>query len=205
MKRSFALISTVIALIAAFAFTSCASTAQTTNLPADQASSKKDIKEGVAGGTIVNTVTKTVVVVAIDKKERTATLMGADKKQFTVKAGPEAVNFDKINKGDHVAVTYTEEMVIAVGDKAAGKDSMGEEVKITPKGGQPGGVATVVKQITATVVAIDAKNHTATLKFADGSTKVAPVRPDVDLSKYKKGDKVVFRVTQSVAIDIVKK
>ena len=196
------LMTSVLVLASVIAVTSCAST--TANVPADQASSSKSFKEGVAGGTVVNTVTKNAVVVSIDKKERIAVLAGADKKEFSVKVGPQAVNFDKIAKGDKVSITATEELVVAVVDKSS-KTGSGEVVLVTPKGGQPGGIAAKIVQVTATVVAIDSKNHTATLKFNDGTTKVTPVRNDVDLSKYKKGDKVVFKVTQMVAIDIVKK
>ncbi len=195
-------LSSLLVLAAAIAVTSCAST--TANVPADQASGSKSYKEGVAGGTVVSTVTKNAVVVSIDKKERIAVLAGADKKEFSVKVGPQAVNFDKIVKGDNVSITVTEELVVAVVDKST-KTGSGEVVLVTPKGGQPGGIAAKIVQVTATVVAIDSKNHTATLKFTDGTTKVTPVRNDVDLSKYKKGDKVVFKVTQMVAIDIVKK
>lgn len=203
MKRSkMSLMASMLVLAAAMAVTSCAST--TANVPADQASTSNNFKEGVAGGTVVNTVTKNAVVVSIDKKKREVVLAGADKKQFTVTVGPEAVNFDKIAKGDNVSITATEELVVAVVDKSV-KTESGEVVKVTPKGGKPGGVAVKTVQVTATIVSIDMKNRTATLTFPDGTTKVTPVRNDVDLTKYKKGDKVVFKVTQMVAIDIVKK
>jgi hypothetical protein len=38
------------------------------------------------------------------------------------------------------------------------------------------------------------------LKFADGTTRQFLVRPDVDPSRYKVGDRVVIRVTSSLSL-----
>jgi len=59
-------------------------------------------------------------------------------------------------------------------------------------------------QVTATVTAIDQTNRTATLQFEDGSTKTLPVRDDIDLSQRKVGEKVVFQVTEMIAISVEK-
>jgi hypothetical protein len=59
-------------------------------------------------------------------------------------------------------------------------------------------------QITATVSAIDQENRTATLAFEDGRTKTFPVRDDIDLSQRKVGEKVVFTVTEMIAISVEK-
>ena len=60
------------------------------------------------------------------------------------------------------------------------------------------------RQVTATVVGIDLEKRTATLGFQDGSTKAFPVRSDIDLSKHKVGEQVVFRITEMIAIRIEK-
>ena len=59
-------------------------------------------------------------------------------------------------------------------------------------------------KITATVAAIDQANRTATLRFDDGTVETLPVRDDIDLSKHKAGEKVVFLVTQKVALSVEK-
>lgn len=51
-------------------------------------------------------------------------------------------------------------------------------------------------------MAIDLEKHTATLKFEDGTAKTFPVRSDVDLSKGKIGEQVVFRITEMIAISV---
>ena len=162
-------------------------------------------QEGVPGGVIVNTVDVSARVTAIDKANRKVTLLGPDGDKFTVKVGPEAVNFDQIKKGDLVKATVTEELVIYLDDENAPSGEGGAGVvALAPKGAKPGGVAAQTTQIVATVTAIDQSNRTATLRFDDGSSETFPVRPDVDLSKRKVGDRVVFRVTEMIAISVEK-
>jgi hypothetical protein len=130
------------------------------------------LEEGVPGGIIVNTLEVTATVSALDTANRKATLVGPDGKQFNVKAGPEAVNFDQIQVGDLLKVTVTEELVVYL-DKE-GKtlpDGSAAMVGLAPKGAQPGGVIAETTQVTATIMAIDTTGRTATLQFADGSSK----------------------------------
>jgi hypothetical protein len=77
-------------------------------------------------------------------------------------------------------------------------------VALSPQGSKPGGMMVETTQVTATVTAINIEQRKATLKFEDGTTHIVAVRPDVDLSKRKVGDKVVIRTTESLAIKIAK-
>jgi Cu/Ag efflux protein CusF len=77
-------------------------------------------------------------------------------------------------------------------------------VALAPKGASPAGLVAETTQSTATVTAIDPAKRTATLRFEDGTTKTFPVRSDVDLSKRKVGEKVVFRATEMLAIKVEK-
>jgi hypothetical protein len=122
-----------------------------------------------------------------------------------VKVGPDAVNFNQVKVGDMVKATVTEELVVYLaGGRAPQRDSSVGVVALAPKGGQPGGVVAETSRITGTVIAIDRAKQTATLQFDDGSTKTFPVRSDVDLSKRKVGEQVVFRVTQMIALKVEK-
>jgi len=77
-------------------------------------------------------------------------------------------------------------------------------VALAPKGAQPAGLVAETTQVTATVKAIDPTNHTATLQFEDGSAETFPVRDDIDLSRRKVGEKVVFQVTEMIALSLEK-
>ncbi len=173
--------------------------------PAPTGESSATMAEGVPGGVFVNTVEVSVRVAAVDTANRKLTLMLPDGEEATVKVGPEAVNFDQIRKGDLVKATLTEETVIFLEEEGvAAPDGAGAVVALAPRGAQPGGLVAGTVQITATVAAIDAARRTATLRFEDGSMETFPVRADIDLSKRKVGEKVVFLVTEMIAISVEK-
>jgi hypothetical protein len=182
-------------------------TACSTVSPPPPAEGKSSVafKEGVPGGVIVNTVDVSARVTAIDKGKRKVTLLGPDGEKFTVKVGPEAVNFDQIKVGDLVKATVTEELVIFMDDEGApsGEGEAGV-VALAPKGAKPGGLVAQVTQVTATVVAIDQTKRTATLRFDDGTTETFPVREDINLDQHSVGERVVFRVTEMIAISVEK-
>jgi hypothetical protein len=159
--------------------------------------------EGTAGGVFVQTLEITARVAAIDKASRKVTLVSPEGVKQTVKVGPEAINFDQIRVGDQLKVTATEELAVSMADpgEASGAAAL---VALAPKGAKPGGLVAETTKVTGTVTAIDPKERTATLRFEDGSTKTLPVRGDVDLSRRKAGEKVVFQVTEMLAIRVEK-
>ena len=173
--------------------------------PPGEASSAVAYKAGVPGGVVVNTLDLTARVEVIDKVNRTATLLREDGSRFTVKVGPEAINFDQVKVGDWVNLTVTEELVVYLNAAGAPQnDKLAALVALSPKGGKPGGLVAETAQITGTILAIDPANHTATLQLEDGSTKTFPVSKDVDLLKRYVGEQVVFRFTKMMAISVEK-
>jgi hypothetical protein len=159
----------------------------------------------VPGGAFVNTIEVSARVTAIDYTKRTATLLDADGKKFSVKVGPAAVNFDQVKVGDLVKATVTEELIVHLASGRESKQDAGVGVvALSPKGAQPGGVIAGTARVTGTVIAIDQASHTATLRFEDGSTKTVAVRRDVDLSQRKIGERVVFHITQMIALSVEK-
>ncbi len=92
-------------------------------------------KEGVPGGIVVNTVDVSARVTAIDAANRKVTLLGPDGDKFTVKVGPEAVNFDQIRVGDLVNATVTEELVVYLDEEgASAPDGTAGVVALSPEG-----------------------------------------------------------------------
>ena len=163
------------------------------------------VKEGVPGGSVVQTYELQATVASIDKAARKVTLVDAAGVKTTVKAGPDVINFNQIQVGDKLKVTAAQELVVSVtGEGEATRDGGAQAVALAPKGAKPGGIMAETRQITAKVTAINAEQHTATLQFEDGTTHTVAVRPDVDLSKRKVGDKVVIRTTEALAIQVAK-
>jgi hypothetical protein len=170
-----------------------------------EASSAAAYVTGVPGGIIVQTFELIATVASMDKANRKVTLVSNDGIKKTVKAGPEVINFDQIRVGDQLKVTATEELVVQMAEQGESADDGADAVVIlAPKGAKPGGLAAETMQVTATVTAINQQQRTATLRFEDGSTRTIPVRRDVNLSARKVGEKVVFRVTEMLAIRIEK-
>ena len=187
---------------ALLALTACSTTAPP---PPPEGKTATAYQKGVPGGVVVNTVDVSARVTAIDKANRKVTLLAPDGEKYQVKVGPEAVNFDQVKVGDLVKATVTEELVVYLEEEGASSGS-GEAgvVALAPKGAKPGGVVAQVRQVTATVVAIDRTKRTAKLQFEDGSIETFPVRDDIDLSKHRVGERVVFRHTEMIAITVEK-
>lgn len=183
-------------------FTSCSSNPTP---PPDVGSARIDYTKGVPGGVIVQTFKTTATVTAIDQAKRTATLLGSDGKKFIVKVGPEAVNFDQVRVGDQVNATVVQKIVASLDPAGATSgDGAAAAVALAPKGDQPGGLIAETTQVTGKVIAIDSIKRTATLRFEDGTTQTLSIRDDVDLSRRKVGEQVVFRVTEMIAISVEK-
>lgn len=186
---------------ASLTFISCSST---TPPPPATETGALAYQAGVPGGVIVNTLEVRAKVTAIDQTTRKVSLMGPDGKQFTVKAPPEAINLDQVKVGDMVKATLTEELVVFVGNQASSGDLAAAVVALAPKGAPAGGVVAAVTQVTGTVTAINQQKRTATVRFADGTVKTFPVRSDVDLSRRKVGEQIVFRITETLALSLQK-
>lgn len=169
------------------------------------ASSVTATQPGVAGGTRMDTYTATATVTAIDKAKRKVTLTTQDGAKTTVKAGPEVANFDQIKVGDVVKATVTEELAVSVRKPGVpSNDGVAAAVAAAPVGQKPGVLVATAGEVTAKIKSIDTKQQKATLVFPDGTSKTVKVRKDVDLTKYAAGDKVVFCLTESLAISVEK-
>ena len=176
-----------------------------------------DIEEGVPGGVFTDTLDVSAEVIAVDAETRALTLKNSDGEEFSMQVGPQAVNFDQIQVGDIVRARVIKELVIGLvpatiempsGESEAvekvAPDGTAGLVATAEKGAQPAGLMAETTQITATIEAIDLENRTATLSLEDGTTRTVPVRDDIDLSQRKAGEKVMFYITEMVAIAVEK-
>jgi hypothetical protein len=178
---------------------------ETTPPPSPQQHTMVSTQKGVAGGTVVNTTKIYAKVVRVDSSDRNVTLMDAEGNTFDVKAGPAAVNLDQVKPGDLVKVTLTQQLVVSVNPKGTVTPEAGAGlVALAPKGAPAGGIVAGTRTVTATLIAMDIPGRVATLKFSNGNIRNFPVRPDVDMAKYKVGQQVVVRLTEMVAIDLEK-
>lgn len=157
----------------------------------------------VEGAIEAEVVKASFTVDAIDATKRTVTLKNADGATRTVKCGKEVVNFDQIKVGDKVTVAVMESIAVVVRAKG-GPPNAGEGVAVAlaPKGAKPGAIMAETSEITAKVDAVDATKRTVTLEGPLGKQRTFRVGPKADLSAIKKGDDIVLRVTDALAIEV---
>jgi hypothetical protein len=198
-NKSLYLATLALLTISLILLTSCSSASKA---PPPVGSARIDYTLGVPGGVIFQTFRASVTVSAIEPATRMATLQLPDGKKFTVRVSPDVTTFDQIRVGDRVTATVLQKIEASLTKQDGdGTTAAGDHA---PNGNQTGDAAGKTMQMTARVIAIDSENHTTTLRFADGSTETLAVRNDVDLSRRKVGDEVLFRVTEMIALHLVK-
>src|SRR5215470_2194043 len=150
--------------------------------------------------------TTTGTVESIDAANRTVTIKRSDGQMVTLKAPPEAKNFDQIKPGDSVRAEYLDAIAVFVrtpsGPPQAGENTT---VAVAPKGEKPRAVATKTVEMTAKVEAIDYDKRLVTLLGPQGNRRTVKVDESVKrLNEVKPGDEVVVRHTEAVAIAFTK-
>ncbi len=161
--------------------------------------------QGVAGGAMIKTLELEAEVVSVNQELREAVLRGPAGNEMTVKVGKDARNFYQVKAGDRVKVAMARELLIYVEEgQEKQPDATAVAAGRAEEGGTPGGAVIATTKITAKIKALDTKARTATLTFEDGKDEVFEVRPDVDMTKYKAGQSVVFLITDLLAIEVEK-
>jgi len=153
----------------------------------------------------IDTVTATDTVKAVDYKTRTVTLESPNGATETYHALPNMVNFDQIHIGDKVRATVTEALAVSV-RKAGTPPNVGDTVAVAlaPKGAKPGMFVANTQEATSKVVDVNRATRTITLAELAGGPKTVKLGPEVNVSDLKKGDDVVVRYTDALALYVEK-
>jgi len=156
------------------------------------------------GVVYAETTTLHATVEAVDPATREVTLKGPKGKIVTIKAGPEVKNFDQIHVGDVLTARYLESVALVVRKTDAGPSANeSRTVEVAPKGHKPAAKIVETKEVTATVEAIDYATRSVTLRGPEGNVRTIKVDPSVKrLNEVKKGDQVVARYTEGLAISV---
>jgi len=173
--------------------------------PGDEKNTSSAYRQGVPGGTWVESYRVPVTVAAIDAANRKVTLVASDNSRNTFTAGPDFNGFDQLRVGDQVQAAVARELVVFLRQHAMPPDADTSVAKELIKDGEHSGILksdTVEK--TARVTAISPNQGQATLQFADGTTRNVTVRSDVNLWKVKVGEEVVIRTRSAVVLNLEK-
>ena len=156
------------------------------------------------GVVVVNAASITATVEAIDYDKRTVDLKGPKGNVVELKVGPEVKNFKQVKVGDRVATKYYESTAVFV--RKPDEPPFAETasaVQVAAPGQKPGAVAVDTVEMTARVEDINYKNRTVTLRGPQQKTKTLKVGKEVKrFDEVKKGDEVVIRHTEALAIDV---
>ena len=162
-------------------------------------------KEGKPGAVAVDVVKLTGTVKAIDLEKKTVTIEGSGGRTIVVDA-KNARNLDQVKVGDKVNLQYIESMALFVRKSDAPPSATQEQtVQLAPKGQKPGGLVTQTIELTGSVESIDTQKRTIELKGPAGNIRTFKVGPQAkNFAQIKKGDQVVIRYTEAIALSVVK-
>ena len=166
-----------------------------------------DIKvyERADGTTIVETSEAKATVTAVNARTRSITLKQRFHKPQTFKADESIANFDQIQVGDEVHAVFVEEFAVTLIPGGAPPEVDAEVVvALAPDGAKPAVVMAESVGVTATIIAIDGHSHKVTLEFPDGEVKTVKVSKHIDLEEIALGDSVYIKITEALALEIVK-
>lgn len=153
----------------------------------------------------INTVTTTDTVKSIDYQNRVVTLRSPNGESETYKVGPNMINFDQIHVGDKVRATVAESLAVDV-RKPGTPPNVGDSVTVAlaPKGEKPAMLVAKTEEATAKIMDVNSMSRNITLAWLDQTPRTIKLAPGVDISNLKKGDDVVVRYTDAVALAVEK-
>lgn len=152
--------------------------------------------------------TAKVVVQSIDRATRRVVVTDDKGEAISIKAPPEARNFDNLKPGDTVTVTYTlqTEYVLSAPNAPLPSDAAAVLEARTAKGERPGGLVANQIVVTGAIVAIDTAKHTLKLVSPDGGAVHTVVVKSAEgrnaMPRMKVGDTITAYVSESMLLTV---
>jgi hypothetical protein len=156
-------------------------------------------------GVVVTDVLEVKAVLEnIDYKKRTMTLKGLQGRPVTLKADKAVRNFDQLKKGDMVLVDFVESIAIFMRNaKAPPSAAEARMVSVAPKGSKTGVLLAETYALSAVVEFVDSKARQVTVHDPNGGLRIVPVDKSFkNIDRFRKGEDVVLRVTEPIAIKV---
>jgi hypothetical protein len=158
------------------------------------------------GVVTVDVVQMKVKVEKVDLETRKVTVRTEKGETVTLNAGPEVRNLDQVRPGDDLLIRQYEALALFVRKSSEPPQTVQTtSVEVAPRGEIPKGVIVETTEITASVEDIEYDTRMLTLKGPMGNVRRIKVDPAVTrLNEVKKGDEVVLRYTEAVAIEVLR-
>jgi hypothetical protein len=170
--------------------------------PAEAAAPPAPHGHGIGEATILTVHGK---IAGVNRAKRLVTLVGPEGNKVTFKVANSA-NLASVKAGEPFVVHFFES--VHVRRKRPGEVlpavSIKEGISSATPGQTPGGVIHTKRKVVLTVVAIDSKDQTVTVKDPDGAEETVKVGNSKYLRHIKAGDDLVVTTRQAVAISLDK-
>lgn len=154
-------------------------------------------------GTLAAAATISATVLVVDKATRQLTLKGPKGEVHTITAGAEVRNFDQIKAGDMVVARYMQALTLTL--KKDGKELGGKTETVdgarAAAGEKPAGIVGRQVEVTAEVIAADAKTQVLTLKGPKQTVELRVPDP-AQFKLVKVGDKIQAVYTEALALSV---
>lgn len=151
----------------------------------------------------INAIQAKATVVAIDMKNRIVTLKAENGREFSVTAGPEVRNLDKIKVGDIVTTTYYEAVAIAAKKTdAAPMMTVETEGARAKKGEQPGAVVLRRIHVVTTILGHNADTQSILVRGPLGHLTEVKIRDPKVFEELKGGGNVDLLYVEGLAIGV---
>ena len=152
-------------------------------------------------------VTKvTGVIEKVDPDKRVMTLKLDDGKKKTLKVDKSVKDLDKFRVGDHVQMSYTEEIIMMAQpfDEDTAQMAKYGAVDVQSEGDSPVLVKVDTSVIKGKIISIDAKKRRLTFEGPDGRKKTVKLSRRVkNLDKFKPGDEINMAITDEMVVAVV--
>ena len=142
-------------------------------------------------------------VKSIDKKARQVVVVGPNGNEVVFTLGEEARNFDQIKVGDIVTLTYTQALALELRKTAPDgvKRVDSENAARTKAGEKPGVAVERTVNVTASVVAVNPKAQTITLRGPKRTVELY-INDPAQLQNVKVGDFVEATYVEAIALTV---
>lgn len=150
-------------------------------------------------------------VETIDRISREMGLRGEDGRMLVMKVDPSVSGFEQIVAGDRLKVEVIEPTAVSIasvepasGEARSAASKWQRAATIAPRD-KPAGVDVATVQITATIDEIDYAKRWARLRSPEGILQTVHIADRIgNIERFRKGDTVVLRHTEAVAISVSK-
>lgn len=149
----------------------------------------------------------TATVEAVNQDNRSLVLRGEDDALTLVMAGPNVRNFEQINAGDRIVVSYREAIAAEVKPKGEGIEGVKQATAKAraPEGSRPGiGTGSLIAT-TVEIQSVDTSFDTVTFTRPDGITRTVAVedpQAQAFIRELRRGDEVEVTYSEAVAVNL---